>query len=184
MNENPGFAGLSPSVRISGDGHGGHDLAPSADGVAPAASPRAEPVAPHGQYSGVRLSRYEYFSSGREGTFTGLHHVVVLQHGNRLTVRSLPGSSDSPLTMDLELDGAVVTGTWTEQTAREGYYSGARYHGAIQLLVEPTGRRIAGKWVGFGKDFDVNTGPWELVFQDTSTNKATLNRYNRRPETP
>ncbi|MEU0689693.1 helix-turn-helix domain-containing protein [Streptomyces uncialis] len=182
--ENLGFAGLSPSVRISGDGHGGHDLAPSADGSAPAASPRAEPVAPHGQYSGVWLSRYEYFSSGREGTFTGLHHVVVLQHGNRLTVRSLPGSSDSPLTMDLELDGAVVTGTWTEQTAREGYYSGARYHGAIQLLVEPTGRRIAGKWVGFGKDFDVNTGPWELVFQDTSTNKATLNRYNRRPEVP
>ncbi|MFJ4769864.1 helix-turn-helix domain-containing protein [Streptomyces uncialis] len=183
--ENLGFPGLSPSVRISGDGRGGHDLAPSADGVAPAAaSPRAAPVAPHGQYSGVWLSRYEYFSSGRDGKFTGLHHVVVLQHGNRLTVRSLPGSSDSPLTMDLELDGAVVTGTWTEQTAREGYYSGARYHGAVQLLVEPTGRRIAGKWVGFGKDFDVNTGPWELVFQDTSTNKATLDRYNRRPEVP
>lgn len=26
------------------------------------------------------------------------------------------------------------------------------------MLVEPTGRRMAGKWVGFGKDFDVNTG--------------------------
>jgi hypothetical protein len=47
--------------------------------------------------------------------------------------------------------------------------------------VEPTGRRIAGKWVGFGKDFDVNTGPWELVFQDASTSKATLATYNHRP---
>jgi hypothetical protein len=29
---------------------------------------------------------------------------------------------------------------------------------------------------------DVNTGPWDLVFQDASTNKATLAAYGRRPE--
>lgn len=157
-------------------------MTPSSEGVGPAATPRVEPRAPRGTYSGVWLSRYEYFSSSRGDTYTGLHHVVVLQHANRLTVRSLPNSSDSPLTMDLELDGAVITGTWTEQTALKGYYSGARYHGAIQMLVDPTGRRIAGKWVGFGKEFDINTGPWELVFKDASTAKATLDKYNRRPE--
>ena len=37
-------------------------------------------------------------------------------------------------------------------------------------------------WVGFGKDMDVNTGPWELVFRDTSTSKATLDRYNTSPD--
>ncbi|MDI1462242.1 XRE family transcriptional regulator [Catellatospora sp. KI3] len=137
----------------------------------------------HGSHSGIWLSRYEYVSSGRGATFTGLHYVVVLQHGDRLTVRSLPGSSDSPLTMDLTVDGSVLTGTWVEQTASDGYYRGARYHGAIQMLVEPTGRRMAGKWVGFGKEMDINTGPWELVFQDASTNKAALERYNRRPTT-
>ena len=63
----------------------------------------------------------------------------------------------------------------------DGYYRGARYHGAIQLLVEPTGRRLAGKWVGFGKQMDVNTGPWELTFQDASTSKATLARYDQPP---
>lgn len=62
------------------------------------------------------------------------------------------------------------------------YYNGARYHGAIQLLVEPTGRRMAGKWVGFGKDFDVNTGPWEQRLVDRSTSKATLRRYSQPPE--
>ncbi|XKK42368.1 hypothetical protein HFP72_02245 [Nocardiopsis sp. ARC36] len=36
-------------------------------------------------------------------------------------------------------------------------------------------------WVGFGKDFDVNTGPWELIFQDASTAKATVDRYQQRP---
>ncbi|MET9516428.1 XRE family transcriptional regulator [Streptomyces sp. NPDC002994] len=178
-----GFGMSVPQVRVSADGHGGHDMEPSPSGVAPpAARPQAEPRAAHGNYSGVWLSRYEYFSSGRDSAFVGSHYVVVLQHGNRLSVRSMPGSSDSPLTMDLQIDSHVATGTWTEQTASEGYYRGARYHGAIQLLVEPTGRRMTGKWVGFGKEFDINTGPWELVFMDSSTNKATLERYNRRPE--
>ncbi|TDC77832.1 helix-turn-helix transcriptional regulator [Streptomyces hainanensis] len=178
-----GFATPVPVARVSGDGRGGHDVAPSLAGSSPegaAARPRAGVNAgARGTYSGVWLSRYEYFSSGREGTYTGLHYVVLLQHGSRLTVRSLPGSSDSPLMMDLEVDGNVVTGSWNEQTASDGYYRGARYHGAIQLLIEPTGRRMVGKWVGFGKEFDVNTGPWELVLRDASTSKSMLDQYNR-----
>ena len=173
-----------PNDRVPNDGQGGHDLvAPTGTTPVPNGSPVSRP-APVGNYSGVWLSRYRYFSSGRSDTFTGLHHVVLLQHGDRLTVRSLPRSSDSPLTMDLTVDGNVITGTWVEQTARDGYYRGARYHGAIQLLAEPTGRRLAGKWIGFGKDMDVNTGPWELVFQDASTNRATLTAYDRKPHDP
>lgn len=177
-----GFTLAVPHHRVSDDDQGGHDLAAS-DVATPVPNGKPAPrAAPAGNYSGVWLSRYEYYSSGRSDSFTGRHHVVLLQHGDRLTVRSLPGSSDAPLTMDLTVDGNVITGTWVEQTAPEGYYRGARYHGAIQLLAEPTGRRLTGKWVGFGKEMDVNTGPWELVFQDASTNKVTLARYDRRPE--
>lgn len=177
-----GFSVLVPHARVADDGHGGHDVTP----VSPAAplehngAPAAQ-GAPRGNYSGVWLSRYEYHSSGRDETFTGEHHVVVLQHGDRLTVRSLPGSAEGSLTMDLTVDGNVITGTWVETTDQTGYYRGARYHGAIQMLVEPTGRRMTGKWVGFGRDMSVNTGPWELVFQDASTTRTTLDRYNRRP---
>jgi hypothetical protein len=176
-----GFTAAIPYAQASGDDHGGHDVDLSPTGIAPATgeTPRA---AARGNYSGVWLSRYEYFSSGRDAMFTGLHYVVLLQHGDRLTVRSLPGSADSSLTMDLTVDGNVMTGTWVEQTAESSHYRGARYHGAIQMLSEPTGRRMVGKWVGFGKEMDVNTGPWELVFQDASTNQATLSQYNRRPE--
>ncbi|MDT3398174.1 XRE family transcriptional regulator [Streptomyces sp. B1866] len=172
-------------ARVSKDSHGGHDVDPSPGGVpAPSAAttPQNAPALGRGNYSGVWLSRYEYYPSGRQNTFTGLHYVVILQHGTRLTVRSLPGSSDSPLAMDLEVDRNVVTGTWNEQTAKDGYYRGARYHGAIQLLVEPTGRRMSGKWVGFGQDFDVNSGPWELVLKDASTSKATISAYDRLPD--
>lgn len=172
-------------ARVTGDGAGGHDVHPSPEGVA-APGPGPTPLAsPRANYSGVWLSRYEYFSSGRDSSFVGMHYVVVLQHGNRLTVRSMPGASsnpNSPLTMDLTVDGSVVTGSWVEQTATDGYYRGARYHGAIQMLVEPTGTRMAGKWVGFGKDMDVNTGPWELRLQDSSTNQKTIAKYSRTPE--
>jgi hypothetical protein len=176
--------GFMPAAqaRVSPDGQGGHDIA-SPVGEMPAAVrlPSAQ-VGARGTYSGVWLSRYEYFSSGRNASFTQLHYVVLLQHGDRLTVRSLPKSANSALTIDLTVDGNVITGTWVEQTNPDGYYRSARYHGAIQLLAEPTGRRMAGKWIGFGKDMDINTGPWELVFQDASTNKATLDRYNTAPD--
>ncbi|WP_460707951.1 hypothetical protein [Myceligenerans halotolerans] len=61
---------------------------------------------------GVWLSHYQYFSSGRDGTFEGLHYVVLLQHDSQLTVRSLPGASSNPdsnLSMDLAIEGNVVT---------------------------------------------------------------------------
>jgi len=179
--------GFTPAVlaHVAGDGHGGHDVQPSPQGVTPPGPGPTPQMSPRSNYSGVWLSRYEYYSSGREEAFAPMHYVVVLQHGNRLTVRSLPEAStnpNSPLTMDLTLDGSVVTGTWVEQTATDGYYRGARYHGAIQMLIEPTGTRMSGKWVGFGKDGEENTGPWELRLQDASTNQATISKYNRVPE--
>ncbi|WP_369207578.1 helix-turn-helix domain-containing protein [Streptomyces sp. PU-14G] len=181
-----GFCLPVPGSRVREDGHGGHDVEAEETGTAGGAGARArhqQQPPPH--YGGVWLSRYEYFSSGRGDTFTGAHHVVLVQHGNRLTGESLPGGSnnpDSPLALEMTVDRNVVTGTWTEQTATGGYYAGARYHGALQLLVEPTGRRMTGKWLGFGKDFDVNSGPWELVFLGGSTGKAALERYSRPPE--
>ncbi|WAL98112.1 helix-turn-helix transcriptional regulator [Streptomyces sp. Je 1-369] len=180
-----GFA-AAPMARVSEDGRGGHDLKDSSVGIPEANGTPTPQAAPRGNYSGVWLSTYEFVSSGRNNeVFTGKHFVVLLQHGNRLTARSLPNASlnpDSPLTLDLQIDGSAVTGTWTEQTASDGYYRGARYFGALQMLVDPTGRRMSGKWCGFGKEFDVNTGPWELRLMDSSTSKATLAAYDRAPD--
>ncbi len=173
-------------ARDADDGHGGHDLADGPTGVPVARGSLTLQTAPRGNYSGVWLSRYEFVSSNRDNAvLLGLHHVVLLQHGSRLTVRSLPNASlnaNSPLTMDLQIDGATVTGTWTEQTDPNGYHGGARYFGAIQMLAGPTGRHMAGKWVGFGKEFDVNTGPWGLRLLDADTGKAALAKCDRLPE--
>ncbi|MGV9269378.1 helix-turn-helix domain-containing protein [Kitasatospora sp. NPDC003701] len=177
-----GFQSILPP-HVTNDGTGGHDMTVhrSIPSTQPAPAPSGD------DYSGVWVSHYEFFSSSRENTYSGLHHVVLTHHGNRISAESLPGASsnpDSPLTLDLTVDRNVVTGTWTEQTAENGYYQGARYHGAIQLLVDPTGRRMSGKWVGFGKEFDVNTGPWELRLLDRSTAADVLRRYSTVPREP
>ena len=41
---------------------------------------------------------------------------------------------------------------------------------------------MAGKWVGFGRDFDLNDGPWTLQLVSADTGKAAMERYNKIPE--
>jgi hypothetical protein len=136
--------------------------------------------APSGPLTGIWRSRYEYVSSGRgDQAFTCSHYVVLLHHGARLQVRSLPATAAGRVMMDMTVNGQVVTGTWTEQTNPDGYYQGSVYHGAIQMLLDPTGHRMSGKWVGFGRDFDLNTGPWSLELVTADTGKAALAEYNR-----
>ncbi len=69
-------------------------------------------------------------------------------------------------------------GTWEERTSPSGYYKGAGYRGAIQFLVAPSGGAMTGKWLGFGRDFRINTGDWELTLENRSTSRETLRTYS------
>jgi transcriptional regulator with XRE-family HTH domain len=133
--------------------------------------PEPGPASAAAPLNGIWVSRYEYPSTGR-GQRANAHYVLVIQHGAHLTVRSLPGTAPpgGRLLMELTVNGQAVTGTWTEWTDPGGYYQGSVYHGAIQMLVELSGRKMAGQWAGFGREYEVNTGPWslELVTRDTS----------------
>src|SRR5688572_282681 len=73
--ERLGFPGAAERVLLD-DGRGGHDLAVRA-GVDLLEAPRAAV----GNYSGIWLSRYEYFSSGRDSAFEGKHMTVLVQLG-------------------------------------------------------------------------------------------------------
>lgn len=128
--------------------------------------------------SGIWHSQYVYFSSGRKREFQGEHYVVLRHEGSRLLGESLPHSIDSKLRLDMALEGSVVTGVWTERTSPTGYYKGTTYHGAIQLLADPMGRSMRGKWLGFGRDFKINTGDWELTFVVGSLSRRTLREYH------
>jgi hypothetical protein len=108
---------------------------------------------------------------------------MVVQRGAKLAVRSVPASA-SQLAMDLSVNGRVLTGTWAEQTQADGRYRGAVYTGAIQLIEyeTPDPRRFAGKWVGYGKDGEMNTGSWSLTLIDEHVGEQAVERWNREPE--
>ena len=170
--ENLGFKGTDPGRRqVLG-----------AAGVAAAAwaIPESRAKGARGPLTGIWRSRYEYVSSSRGGeTFASSHYVMVIQHGDRLQVRSLPNTAAGRVMMDLTVSGSVLTGTWTEETDPGGYYRGSAYHGAIQLTAGPAGTRLTGAWVGFGKDGEINTGPWTLDLGSADTSKAATEKYNR-----
>ncbi len=136
--------------------------------------PLGRPGDPSG---GVWLSRYRFYSDGRSAELTGEHYVVLRRSGNRLSGKSLPTISGSALELDLSVGGPVVTGTWTERTALGGYYEGATYNGALQMIANPTGRSMVGMWVGYSKEFRINNGPWELAWVDRA---SAARQYHRK----
>jgi transcriptional regulator with XRE-family HTH domain len=146
-----------------------------------AAVPLPSPAETYGPSSGMWLSEYVYPSSGRGQDLTGRHYVMLLQRGAQLEVYSVPASK-SRLRLTMSVNGAVATGTWTEETDPSGYYRGALYSGALQLLLDPTGHRFEGEWVGFGRDLKVNHGSWALTLVEASVSDESRERWNREPE--
>lgn len=140
-----------------------------------------DPSANYGPLTGIWLSSYDYYSSSRSATFTSKHYVMVLQRGASLIVRSLPLQS-SQVSMELSVNGQVITGSWAEETERGGYYSGAMYYGSIQMLLDMTGRRMSGKWVGFGRDMTVNTDTWSLTLVDAKVDENAVKRWDKTPD--
>lgn len=142
--------------------------------------PLPDPKAAPGPLTGIWLSEYEYESTGRNASFRNRHYVVLIQHGNRVQARSTPGST-SRVKIDMTVNGQVLTGTWSEETSPDGYYRGAVYHGAIQMLGDPAGQRITGQWVGFGKGSEINTGQWNLERVTRSAAQDDIDVYSRPP---
>ncbi|MBN9736574.1 MULTISPECIES: hypothetical protein [unclassified Pseudonocardia] len=132
---------------------------------------------------GIWLSHYGYTSTSR-GPLERRHHVTVRTgRRGRIVIASIPGSNDSRLRLDLVRADLVLTGTWTEHTATDGHYRGARYHGAIQLVVDPTGRSARGRWVGYDRAGEVDSGPWEFTLLTTDAGPAAV-REHARPAAP
>lgn len=113
---------------------------------------------------GIWESTYSYPSSGREGMFEGHHYVRLLQKDHHFVFESLPKVNESYLIVRLSIEDDIATGSWQEQTEPTGYYQGAIYYGAIQLVINEDHTKLSGKWVGFGKDMEVNVGPWEFTY--------------------
>lgn len=128
--------------------------------------------------AGVWDSRYLYHSASRGQEFEGRHYVVMREHGDQLVGQSVPHTTGSQLEIALSINSAIATGTWTERTSATGHYRGAVFHGTVQLVVNPMGRQMVGKWLGFGGNFKVNTGEWTLSWVDDATSTRAIRAYH------
>jgi hypothetical protein len=174
--ENLGFKGDGATRRQA------LGMAGAAAAVAWAPGSKAAEAA-RGPLTGIWRSTYSYVSSSRgDQTFTSEHYVMVIQHGSRIQVRSLPKTATGRVMMDLVLDGQVITGTWQEETDPDGYYKSSTYSGAIHMLLDHTGHRMKGKWLGFNRDGGISDGPWVLNLVSADTGKAAMEQYNRPVE--
>ena len=41
---------------------------------------------------------------------------------------------------------------------------------------------MVGKWVGFGRDFDLNTGPWTLELVTSDVGRDAQRQFSKPPE--
>lgn len=167
-----------PTVGRLSDHMGGESVQVVPNALAAPAT--VTPVMP--TLTGIWESRCTYASSSRGETFMDVAHVVLVHAGDEITARSIAGSvtDGGSITIRLLRRGNIVTGTWEQTTGAESYYRGAQFHGGIQLQLEAGGNRMVGAWVGFGREFDVNTGRWELIRRETGTGK--VGDYARPPE--
>ena len=90
--------------------------------------------------------------------------MQLFRKGNNLILETIPDVNKSYVLLRLSLEDNLATGTWEDTTEPDGYYKGATYHGAIQLVVSNDGKRMRGLWIGAGKDLTINTGPWEFEY--------------------
>lgn len=156
----------------------GLSLAAANPALAVAAVEQASVPGDGHRLSGIWESKYLYFSTSRESDSEASHYVVLKKTDDGFVAQSLPNKEGSEVRLRLSVEKSIATGTWTEKTSTEGHYKGAVYHGTLQMLIDPMGRSMTGKWVGFSKDFKVNSGDWSLTLLDESTSKKAQQKYH------
>lgn len=180
-------AGLLWAERIASTGQAYPVLMKLSAGLALAATAR-EALDPGHPLSPAATSPPAPVGSGRDGEGGALagiwhsrqrgplagEHVLVLRAGDRgrLVGQSLPHPAGARLRLDLALDGQVVSGSWAEHMAggRSGY-------GTVRFHLDPSRRRMRGRWLAFGARSHVLAGDWELTWQQATVTGRTLPAY-------
>lgn len=119
---------------------------------------------PRNKFMGIWRSDYSYHNSRLDEDQVSQQYVRVYRKGDELIAESIPEPSGSYMNARFSMDGDIATGSWQQVTNPSGGYGGIIYHGAAQLILSEDKKSLKGKWVGFGKNMEVKTGPWEFVY--------------------
>ncbi|MBN9736572.1 MULTISPECIES: hypothetical protein [unclassified Pseudonocardia] len=129
----------------------------------PGATATARPaLSPVTDLRGAWASSYSYPSTSRGRDLESDHLVDIECRDGRLVGTSRPDGTGSELVLTLDTEGVLVTGTWHERTSPTGHYRAASYHGTVQLVLDPTGTALTGRWLGISKQYTIKSGEWRL----------------------
>lgn len=100
------------------------------------------------------------YSGSREGARVHYHQLEFKQSGTHVVGQSLEGSISTHI---FQIEGEIRSddyfiGIW-ESTDKE-----STYHGVFQFIINPSGKKMTGKWIGTSfKRTEINSGNWELT---------------------
>ena len=120
------------------------------------------------EFSGTWRCQHWWPSNNHDGEDTSICDVRAEQTGRTVVFQSLPNEHDEYLLIRLKIDGDFANGSWTENAATDGEFSGKLYNGLLSMIIADDRKSITGKWVGIGRDVvldkpDVFTGRWEFT---------------------
>lgn len=114
-------------------------------------------------FSGDWHGVYTYTSSAKPGTFESPYELKIYNIGNQVVMQSRPSDFGDYILLRLTQDGNILTGTWYEQTSPKGSYKGVAYYGGIQLILDKSGDKFVGKWVGLDRTDHIRSGDWTIT---------------------
>lgn len=115
-------------------------------------------------FSGVWKSSYKFYDKARDTSFWSQHLLRARRRGDTLVFESIPEANESYMLVRLHLDHNLATGSWREETSKEGYYEGLTYIGATQFVISEDATHLVGKYIVYGRYKTLNDGPWELQY--------------------
>lgn len=116
-------------------------------------------------FSGIWLSSH-YKDKSRDSVTS--YYVTLSLDGDDLVVESLPNEDHSRMSASFRLKDNVATGSYRSHnapnTAARAPLFEALYYGAAQLVIDPNGKGLRGKGVGFSKSGKVQLTNWEITY--------------------
>lgn len=126
--------------------------------------------------TGIWCSHYEYTSEDDPNGNESEHYVVFRQSRSHVIGKSLPKPEGSFLTLELELEGSQLTGSWREMTSKRRLY-----RGAVQLQLDETRTSMSGIWVGFARTRPHQIGQWRFERVEHEIGRKTRRRFEHDP---
>jgi hypothetical protein len=119
---------------------------------------------------GLWYSSYSFVSSRTRQRTDTTQLMLIRQFGPYVVGKCLWSSGAHRHFITGRTQGHILTGRWRNVA------EGAKHHGVLQLLIDPDGTHLHGKWLGYDARNHIQHADWEftLAARDYKADRETL----------